>query len=211
MDMDQSMIGPGMAVFSRYSRVLNADGTAMSVRQALALIDRIKEETLSEEETEFDYETRWALTWYRQYGADFGSYGDAETLSMAKNTSVSSVVRAGIATSATDKVQLVPRSDLDPKWDPRADPSPKVWQVTQHLMARLERSETEAADLLRQAGSGMGDRARQLAYLLYQTADRNGMGTGENCLQHAGDRLADHRRLGRPARGRPDQPLGSVR
>lgn len=173
VDMDQSMIGPGMAVFSRYSRVLNADGTAMSVRQALALIDRIKEETLSEEETEFDYETRWALTWYRQHGADFGSYGDAETLSMAKNTSVSSVVRAGIATSAANKVQLVPRSDLDPNWDPRADPSPRVWQVTQHLMARLERSETEAADLLRQAGSGMGDRARQLAYLLYQTAHRN--------------------------------------
>ncbi len=174
VDMDQSMIGPGMAVFSRYSRVLNADGTAMSVRQALALIDQIKEETLSEEETEFDYETRWALTWYRQFGADLGSYGDAETLSKAKNTSVSSVVRAGIATSVAGKVQLVPRADLNPNWDPRADPSPKVWQVTQHLLDRLERSETEAADLLRQAGSGMGDRARQLAYLLYQTADRRG-------------------------------------
>ena len=174
VDMDQSMIGPGMEVFSRYSRVLEADGTAMPVRQALALIDQIKEETLSEEETEFDYETRWALTWYRQYGANLGSYGDAETLSMAKNTSVSSVVRAGIATSAAGKVQLVPRPDLDLKWDPRADPRPKVWQVTQHLLARLERSETEAADLLRQAGSGMGDRARQLAYLLYQTADRQG-------------------------------------
>ncbi|MXX46240.1 MAG: hypothetical protein F4Z41_08555 [Acidimicrobiia bacterium] len=82
------------------------------------------------------------------------------------------MVRAGIATSAANKVQLVPRSDLDPNWDPKADPRPTVWQVTQHLLARLERSETEAADLLRQAGAGMGDRARQLAYLLYQTADR---------------------------------------
>ncbi|MYD40245.1 MAG: DUF1156 domain-containing protein [Acidimicrobiia bacterium] len=174
VDMAQSMIGPGMAVFSRYSRVLEADGTAMPVRQALALINQILEETLSEEETEFDYETRWALTWYQQNGSKTGPYGDAETLSKAKNTAVSSVVRAGIATSAAGKVQLVPRSDLDPKWDPRSDPSPKVWQVTQHLLARLERSETEAADLLRQAGSGMGDRARQLAYLLYQTADRQG-------------------------------------
>ncbi len=172
VDVAQSMIGPGMAVFSRYSRVLEADGTSMPVRQALALINQILEETLSDEETEFDYETRWALTWYKQNGPETGLYGDAETLSTAKNTSVSSVVRAGIATSAANKVQLVPRSDLDPNWDPKADPRPTVWQVTQHLLARLERSETEAADLLRQAGAGMGDRARQLAYLLYQTADR---------------------------------------
>jgi putative DNA methylase len=174
VDMAQSMIGPGMAVFSRYSRVLEADGTVMPVRQALGLINQILEETLSEEETEFDYETRWALTWYQQNGAKAGPYGDAETLSKAKNTSVSSVVRAGIATSSVGKVQLVPRPDLDLDWDPRADPSPKVWQVTQHLLAHLGRSETEAADFLRQAGSGMGDRARQLAYLLYQTADRQG-------------------------------------
>ena len=174
VDMAQSMIGPGMAVFSRYSRVLEADGTAMPVRQALALINQILEETLSEEETEFDYETRWALTWYQQNGAEAGPFGDAETLSKAKNTSVSSVVRAGIATSAAGKVQLLPRSELQPDWDPKADPHPTVWQVTQHLLARLELSETGAADLLRQAGSGMGDRARQLAYLLYQTADRQG-------------------------------------
>lgn len=174
VDMAQSMIGPGMAVFSRYSRVLEADGTAMPVRQALALINQILEETLSEEETEFDYETRWALTWYQQNGAKAGPYGDAETLSKAKNTSVSGVVRAGIATSAAGKVQLLLRSDLDPDWDPKSDPYPKVWQVTQQLLARLERSETEAADLLREVGSGLGDRARQLAYLLYQTADRQG-------------------------------------
>ena len=174
VDMEQSMIGPGMAVFSRYPRVLEADGTTMPVRSALALINQILEELLSEEETEFDYETRWALTWYQQYGAEAGPYGDAETLSQAKNTSVSRVVKAGIATSQVGKAQLIPRSDLDPEWDPKADARLTVWEITQHLLARLERSETEAADLLRQAGSGLGDRARQLAYLLYQTADRQG-------------------------------------
>ena len=174
VDMAQSMIGPGMATFSRYSRVLEADGTAMPVRSALALINQILEETLSEEETEFDYETRWALTWYQQNGAEAGLYGDAETLSMAKNTSVSGVVQSGIATSEAGKVRFIPRSDLDPDWNPQKDTRLTVWEITQHLLARLERSETEAADLLRQAGSGMGDRARQLAYLLYQTADRQG-------------------------------------
>ena len=174
VDMDQAMIGPGMAVFSRYSRVLETDGTTMSVRQALAMIDQIKEEILSEEETAFDYETRWALTWYRQHGAEIGIYGEAETLSTAKNTSVAGVVQAGIARSEAGKVQLIARSDLDPDWNPKQDTRLTVWEVAQHLLARLERSEAEAADLLRQAGSGMGDRARQLAYLLYQTADRQG-------------------------------------
>ncbi len=173
VDMAQSMIGPGMAIFSRYSRVLEADGTAMPVRSALALINQILEETLSEEETEFDYETRWALTWYQQYGAEAGPYGDAETLSQAKNTSVSGVVKAGIATSEGGRVQLIPSSNLD-HYNPKTDPNPKVWKISQHLLAGLERSEAEAAALLREVGPGYGDHARQLAYLLYQTADRQG-------------------------------------
>ena len=94
VDMAQSAIGPGMAVFSRYARVLEADGTPMPVRTALALINEALEEILSSEETEFDSDTRWALTWYEQFGADPAPFGDAETLSKAKNTSVAGVVQA---------------------------------------------------------------------------------------------------------------------
>ena len=172
VDMAQSAIGPGMEVFSRYARVLEADGTPMRIRTALALINEALEEVLSSEETEFDGDTRWALTWYEQFGDDPAPFGDAETLSKAKNTSVAGVVQAGIAESKAGKVRLISRDELDEEWDPLTDRRLTVWEVAQHLIARLDDSETEAAELLRKVGGGIGDRARRLAYLLYQIADR---------------------------------------
>ena len=174
VDMAQSAIGPGMEVFSRYNKVLEADGTAMGVRAALALINEVLEDVLSAEETEFDADTRWALTWYEQNGHSPGLFGDAETLSKAKNTSVIGVVRAGIAESRAGKVRLFPRDELDEDWHPLMDKRLTVWQVAQHLLARLKDSEMTAADLLRTVGGGVGDRARRLAYLLYQIANRKG-------------------------------------
>lgn len=174
VDMAQSAIGPGMAVFSRYAKVIEADGTLMSVRQALVLINEVLQEVLSEEETEFDGDTRWALTWFDQFGLNPGPYGDAETLSKAKNTSVAGVTQAGIATQLDGKVRLLDRDELESEWDPASDKRLTVWEVTQHLISGLDESESSAADLLRQAGGGMGERARQLAYLLYQVADRRG-------------------------------------
>ncbi len=172
VDMAQSVIGPGMEVFSRYNRVLEADGNPMKVRTALALINEALESALSAEETEFDADTRWALTWYRQYGYQPGPAGDAITLSNAKNTTLDGVIRSGIAESREGRVRLFNRSEYDTEWDPAAHKSLTIWQVTQHLIVRLEYSETRAARLLRRIGGGVGDRARRLAYLLYQTADR---------------------------------------
>ena len=174
VDMAQSAIGPGMEVFSRYVRVVEADGSEMRVRTALALINEALEEVLSSEETEFDADTRWALTWYEQNGHEPGFYGDAETLSKAKNTSVAGVVEAGIAESQGGKVRLYTRYELDSEWDPVEDRRPTVWELTQHLMKCLNRSEVEAGDLLRKVGGGMGERAQRLAYLLYQIADGEG-------------------------------------
>ena len=174
VDMAQSAIGPGMEVFSRYARVVEADGGEMRVRTALALINEALEEVLSSEETEFDADTRWALTWYEQHGHEPGLFGDAETLSKAKNTSVAGVVEAGIAESQGGKVRLYTRSELESEWDPVEDGRPTVWELTQHLIRRLDRSEVRTGDLLRKVGGGMGDRAQRLAYLLYQIADREG-------------------------------------
>lgn len=174
VDMAQSAIGPGMAVFSRYAKVVEADGSAMSVRQALALINEVLQEVISEEETEFDADTRWALTWFEQYGLNPGPFGDAETLSKAKGTSVAGVIHAGIAEQSDGKVRLLNRTELDSEWDPAADSRLTVWEVAQHLIASLDESEVAAADLLRSIGPGMGERARMLAYLLFQVADRKG-------------------------------------
>ena len=174
VDMAQSAIGPGMEIFSRYAKVLEADGTPMRVRTALGLINEALEEALSQEETEFDADTRWALTWYEQFGLDRGLFGDAETLAKAKNTSVEGVVRAGVAESVAGKVRLAVRQEPLDEWDPARDSRLTVWKVTQQLVARLDYSETDAADLLRAVGGGVGDRARRLAYLLSQIADRKG-------------------------------------
>ncbi|MEX1093410.1 MAG: DUF1156 domain-containing protein [Acidimicrobiia bacterium] len=174
VDLAQAVIGPGMAVFSRYDKVIEADGTSMTIRQALALINRVLEEAVSEEETDFDSDTRWALTWFEQHGMNEGPYGDADVLARAKDTSVAGVVQAGVATSRAGRVRLVERGTRVEPWDPASDDRLTVWEATQHLIERIEDSETAAAELLRQLGGGMGDRARQLAYLLYQTCDRRG-------------------------------------
>jgi putative DNA methylase len=172
VDMAQSAIGPGISVFSRYAKVVEADGSSMSVRTALALINEVLAEVLSGEEGEFDPDTRFAVTWFEQYGHNPGPYGDADLLSKAKNTTVDGVVRSGIAATRDGRLRLVERKELSEDWDPATDSRLTVWETTQHLIRALEQSETAAADLLRRMGGGVGERARQLAYLLYGICDR---------------------------------------
>ena len=174
VDMAQSAIGPGMRIFSRYAWVVEADESTMSVRTALAFINEVLEETLSAEDTELDPESRFALTWYRQYGHDAGPFGDANVLAQAMNTAVDGVVEAEVAESKGGKVRLLRRDELDPKWDPATDRRLTVWEIAQHLIARLDRGETYAGELLAKVGGGMSDQARHLAYLLYQVADSKG-------------------------------------
>jgi putative DNA methylase len=174
VDLAQSAIGPGMAVFSRYSKVIEADGSTMTVRQALALINEVLQEVLSAEETAFDADTRWALTWYEENGMAAGPYGRAHTLSLAKDTSIDGIVDAGLATSREGRVQLVGSEGLPDDWDPAHDTRPTVWELAHHLIKRLDTSESDAAQLLGRVGAGYGDRARQLSYLLFDIAERNG-------------------------------------
>ncbi len=173
VDMAQSAMGPGIAIFSRYPKVVEADGSSMSVRTALALINEVLAEALSGEESEFDADTRFALTWFEQFGHNPGPAGDAITLATAKNTSVDGVATSGIASSRDGKFRLLDRGELDEGWDPANDSRLTVWEATQYLIRALDDSETAAADLLQRIGQGFGERARQLAYLLYGICDRN--------------------------------------
>lgn len=172
VDMAQSAIGPGIAIFSRYSRVVEADGQPMTVRTALSLINEVLAEVLSGEESEFDADTRFAVTWYEQFGHNPGPFGDADTLAKAKNTTVSGVVASGVASIKEARLQLIERKGFSDKWDPAKDTRLTVWETTQYLIRALEVSESDAAELLKQIGSGFGEKARQLAYLLYGICDR---------------------------------------
>jgi putative DNA methylase len=176
VDLAQASIGPGMAVFSRYSRVINADGSAMTVREALQLINQVLDESLVEQESDFDSETRFALKWFEQYGLGEGPFGDAENLSKAMAVSVKGIEDAGILRSKAGKVRLLKRDELDPDWDPASDSRLTMWEVAQHLIRTLESDgESGTADLLRRIGSEKGDIARELAYRLYQTCERKSL------------------------------------
>ncbi|MGC8733106.1 MAG: DUF1156 domain-containing protein, partial [Halothiobacillaceae bacterium] len=134
VDFAQAAIGPGMAIYSRYSRILEASGRAMTVRTALALINQTLTEVLSEQEDEFDNDTRWAIAWYEQHGFDEGDFGDAELLSKAKVTSVAGLVHSGIVHSKGGKVRLLRPAELTKDWDPAADKRLTHWELTHHLL-----------------------------------------------------------------------------
>jgi len=174
VDFAQAAIGPGMAVFSRYSKVVESDGSTMRVRTALQLINQALDEVLAEQESEYDGETRWAVAWFEQFGMNEGVYGTAETLSKAKNTSVSGMDEAGVTTSRAGKVRLLRRDELPSDWDPATDSRLTVWEVTQHLIRSLESGgEASSANLFKKVG-GLAEIARDLAYRLYTTSERKG-------------------------------------
>ena len=172
VDLAQASIGPGMAIYSQYTAVLENDGSPMPVRTALQLINQILDEFLTEQEGEFDGDTRWALTWFEQYQFNAGQYGDAETLSKAKNTSVQGMVEAGIIEAKAGKVRLLKREELPTDWTPDTDTRMPDWELTQYLIRELlNNGEMGAAELLSKLGD-RGEGTRDLAYRLYSLCER---------------------------------------
>ena len=172
VDLAQAAIGPGMAVFTGYSKVLDASGEAVSVRHALALINQVLDETLAEQEGDFDPDTRWALAWFEQHGFEEGDFGAAETLSKAKNTSVGGLVGAGMLASEGGRVRLLRAAELPADWDPVADRRLTVWEMVHHLVRALEADGEKGGALLLRRLGGVGETARELVYRLYGMAER---------------------------------------
>ena len=172
VDLAQAAIGPGMAVFTRYAQVLDAQGNALTVREALALINETLDAALAEQEGDFDPDSRWALAWFEQNAFDEGEYGVAETLSKAKNTSVSGLAEAGILESKRGKVRLLKPDELPADWDPSADPRLTGWETVHHLIRALQTGgESAAAALVAKLGT-KAETARELAYRLYTVCER---------------------------------------
>ena len=172
VDLAQAAIGPGMAVYTRYAKVLDAKGNALSVREALVLINQTLDETLVQQEGDFDADSRWALAWFEQSGFDEGAYGIAEILSKAKNTSVEGMVDAGILASKAGKVRLLRPEELPPDWDPTTDPRLTAWEMVHHLVrALVSGGEIAAAELAAQLGA-KAEAARELCYRLYTLCER---------------------------------------
>lgn len=180
VDLAQAAIGPGMAVFSRYAKVLETGGDRMGVRTALALINQVLDEVLAEQEGEYDADTRWCIKWFEQYAHEEGPYGDAETLSKAMAVSVKGLEETGVVAAKAGKVRLFKRNELmsgkPEMWDPAKDDEILHWEVCQYLCWALETGgEQAAADLYRRinaAYAGATEVARDLAYRLYVLCER---------------------------------------
>jgi putative DNA methylase len=172
VDLAQAVVGPGMQVFSSYARVVQADGSTTTVREALAVINAALDEVLEEQEADFDPDTRWAVAWFDQYGLGNGPYGVADSLARAKNTALNGLEQAGVVSAKAGIVRLLGTAELSTNWDPATDVRLTVWEATHHLAQRLsDKGEAEAAELLRRLGA-FGDIARELAYRLHSISDR---------------------------------------
>jgi len=176
VDLTQATIGPGMAVFSRYAKVVEADGSSMTVKTALALINQMLAEVLSEQEGDFDPGTRWCVKWFETYGFDEADYGTAETLANAYNTSVAGLDRSGVVRSRGGRVTLLAPAALPTGYDPSQDDHITLWEVVLHLAKAVDESGLgEAGRILGAASRRLDvDPAKELTYLLYSIAERRG-------------------------------------
>jgi putative DNA methylase len=173
VDLAQAAIGPGMAVYTRYAKVLDAEGKTLTVREALALINQTLDEALAEQEGDFDADSRWALTWFEQSGFAEGEYGLAEQLSKSKNTSVAGMVEAGILESKRGKVRLYRAEELPHDWDPTTDSRLTAWEIVHHLIRVLASGgESAAGELVAKLGA-KAETGRELCYRLYTMCERN--------------------------------------
>jgi len=172
VDLAQAAIGPGMAVYTRYAQVLDAEGKPLPVRAALTLINQTLDEALAAQEGDFDADTRWALTWFEQMAFNEGEYGVAEQLSKSKNTSVAGLQQAGILVSKAGKVRLLKPAEFPVDWDPTTDKRLTVWEMVHQLIRALESGgDTAAAALVAKLGS-KSETARELCYRLYTLCER---------------------------------------
>jgi putative DNA methylase len=172
VDLAQASIGPGMEVFTRYAKVLDAQGNPMAVREALALINEVLDEALAEQEGDFDADSRWALAWFEQYGFAEGEFGVAEILTKAKNTSVQGLDNAGILKQGHGKVRLLKPDELTEDWDPDTDDRLTNWETVHHLIRVLgSGGESAASELVSKLGS-KAEPARELCYRLYTLCER---------------------------------------
>jgi len=177
VDLAQASIGPGMAIYSRYSKVLEANGSPMSVRAALGLINQELDAYLAEQDGNLDADTRFAVAWFEQFAFAEGEFGMADTLARAKNTSVAGVSESGLVTAGRGKVKLLHWKDylVDSPYDPAADKRPTVWEATHHLIQELNiHGETGSALLMTKLPSDTAAEARALAYRLYSICERKG-------------------------------------
>jgi putative DNA methylase len=168
VDLSQAIIGPGMAIFSQYAAVLEADGTPMRVKTALQLINRF----LAEDD--FDHDTQFCLHWFEQQGWATGKFGEADVLARAKGTSVEGLKATGVVASGKGDLRLLRSAELPGDWSPETDARLPVWEALHHLIRALNQGGESAAGALLARMPARAEPIRALAYRLYTLCERKG-------------------------------------
>ena len=172
VDMAQAAIGPGMSVYSRYAKVLEADGSSMTIRSALQVINAELDAYLTEQDGELDADSRFCIDLYAQYAFNDMKYGEADVLARARNTSIDRLADRGLVFAQKGLVHLQDRQNLP---TPNADSEKTLWLLTQQLVFAMQEGGVSACAQIvaRIYGSGP-DRAKALAYRLYTLAEQKG-------------------------------------
>lgn len=208
VDLAQAAIGPGIAVFSRYSRVRSASGSDVGAREALELINRTLDEVLGEQESDFDPDTRFAVRWYRQYGWRSEHSGIADQLARTTQTSIAELQRGGIFATEGGKGRLISIRELDAQWDPASDSRLSIWEATLRLATLLESKGLESvAELVAKLPATIPLSAiKELGFLLFHEAERKGDGADAQALNALVTSWGD---VSLKARQHPTTPAGT--
>lgn len=176
VDLAQAAIGPGISVFSRYSRVREADGSDMSVKDALLIINSTLDEVLGEQESDFDSDTRFAVRWYRQFGWGTENSGTADQLARATGTSLAELERGSIFEAKGGKSRLIAPSALAGEWDPATDVRVSQWEATVRLAAIMAKDGADrVAQMLPDIQTRLSlDAVKELGFLLFHEAEKKG-------------------------------------
>lgn len=175
VDLPQSAIGPGMAIYSRYAKIIKGDGEPMTVTEALQLINHELSHLLDGQVSDMDPHTRFACKWFEQYAFKAGPYGDAELIANATNVSVEGVAASGILESAKGKARILRPAELSPGWTPDTDPNRTIWEVVHHLIRLSETAgDADCARVFAALPYSEAAEARQLCYRLFTLCDQNG-------------------------------------
>lgn len=170
VDLAQAVIGPGMAIFSKYSSVIEADGKSMTVHMALTLINRM----LTDGVDDFDADSQFCLSWFDELGWSAGEFGKADVLARAKGTSVEGVKNAGVVEAASGKVRLLKPAEYPTDWNPVEDNNTPVWEALHQMIRELRSAGESAAGALLAGMPQRADPIRNLAYRLYTLCERKG-------------------------------------
>ena len=169
VDLAQSAIGPGMGVFSRYRKVLEADGTQMTVRSALQIINEEIDLYFNEQVGDLDAMSRFCVDLYTQNAFNDIKFGEADVLARAKGTSVAALASHDVVYAKAGTVHLIERSELPKEIDENES---CIWLLTQQLTQAMATGGVEAcAKAVFMMFGSNAERAKDLAYRLYTIAE----------------------------------------